>query len=171
MRVKFYTFKGFTIIEMMIAIAIAGVLAALAGPSYTAMVKNNCMTTKTNSLITSLQHARSEAVLRKQDVTISTSKSSGDADYATNEWGPGWIVSTDVGGVNTTIRVVQLNCATTTFDETSGGKGSFTYDSSGFTNDTAVFDICDDRTGETGKQIQINSLGRPTTTTQYNGCS
>jgi type IV fimbrial biogenesis protein FimT len=161
-----YKTSGFNIIELMIAVALAGVLAATALPSYTAMVKNNCMTTKANSLISSLQYARSEAVLRKTDITIATSKSSGDADYATNEWGPGWTVS-DAG---TTLRVVELSCATTTFDETTG-KATFTYDSSGYTNSSGIFDICDDRTGETGKQITINDLGRPSTDTKYTGCS
>lgn len=156
--------------ELLLVVLIAGILAAVAGPSYTAMVKNNCMTTKSNSLVTSLQHARSEAVLRKQDVTIATSKSAGDGDYATNEWGPGWTVSTDVGGVATIIRVVQLSCESTTFDETAG-KGAITYDASGFTNETAQFDVCDDRTLEPGKRVEINSLGRPSTNTKFNGCT
>ncbi len=170
MKLKLNKSSGFTIIELMMAIALAGILAATAIPSYQAMVKNNCMTTKSNALISSLQFARSEAVLRKQDVTIATSKNSSDSDYATNEWGPGWTVSTSVSGVNTVIRVVELSCSATTFDETTGN-GDFTYDSSGYTNESGTFDICDDRTGETGKQVTINDLGRPSTDTKYTGCT
>ena len=157
---------GFTILELMMAIAVAGVLAAVALPSYTNMVKNNCMTTSASSLVTSLQLAKSEAVKRRTTITVAPTKNSGDADYSSNEWGEGWTVSDS----SETIRIVELTCGigSTTVD---GDDTSVTYDSSGFTNTTSTFTICDDRTGETGREISVNSLGRPTTDSNYSSCS
>jgi len=84
-------FTGFTILEIMVVIAIAGVLMAVALPSYQAMVKNNCMTTGTNALVSSFQQARSEAVKRGTEVTISA----GNPGDSGNEWGTGWSITID----------------------------------------------------------------------------
>ena len=162
-----YEAAGFTIIEVMITIAIAGVMAALALPSYNNLVKNNCMTTSANSLVTSLQLAKSEAVKRRNEITLEPIKSSGDSDYAANEWGEGWTVLDDTVSPSETLRVVELTCGleTMTID---GDDTSVTYDASGFTNTTSTFTICDDRTNETGREISVNSLGRPSTDSEHN---
>lgn len=162
MKNRYDKSSGFTIIELMIAVAIAGVMAAIAIPGFSTFIKNNCMTTTANSLVTSLQLAKSEAVKRRQTVTVAPTKSSGDADYASNEWGEGWTVADSTE----TIRVVELTCGVgkTTVD---GDDTSVIYDSTGFTNTTSTFTICDDRTLETGREVSVNSLGRPTTDNKH----
>ena len=145
--------QGFTILELMTVVAIAGILMAVGVPSYNNMVKNNCLTTKANSLVSSLQFARSEAAKRNASVSIDASNS-GDN---TNEWGTGWTIKDNIGN---TIRTVQLQCDLTTVDETSDST-SFTYGGDGFIVNGGTLDLCDDRTGETGRQITISVTGRP----------
>ncbi len=153
MKHKYSNSKGFTIIEIMIVITIGGILAAVALPSYDAMVKNNCMTTKANTLVSYLTYTRSEASKRNASMSISAS----NAGDNTNEWGTGWSV---VDGSANVIKLIELQCPQTTVNET-GNRTSFTYGSDGFIDFTGTFQICDDRTGETGREVSISTTGRP----------
>lgn len=148
--------RGFTILELMVVIAVAGILAAFALPNFDIMMKNNCLVTKTNTLISSLQFTRSEAVKRNSPVSM-TAFNAGDA---TNEWGSGWNIVDNA--TTNTIRVVQVECAATTADDTSTpNKTTITYAGDGFIQNAGTIQLCDDRTGETGRLISVSVTGRP----------
>lgn len=187
---------GYTVLELMITVAIAGVVVAFALPSYQTMVKNNCMTTGTNALVASFQQARSEAVKRGTEVTITA----GNAGDSGNEWGTGWSITIDEdrngnGNLDTgedyngngvlddaaPVRNVSLTCQNTTINEIAPGASpnpadntdndtEFVYLPSGFIDYPGTFDVCDDRTGEIGRQITISLTGRPSTNSNYAGC-
>lgn len=173
--------SGFTLIELMIGIAIGGVLLAVALPAYNDLQKSNCLTTNVNSLVTSLQIARSVAIKHNSDVTLTASNSG----VSTNEWGTGWTVtinedrngngSLDTGedydgdgalDASASVRVITLGCSLTTIDE-AGDISSFTYGPNGFINAAGTLNVCDDRTGETGRQLTILSTGRPSINTGH----
>ena len=61
---------GFTLLELMIVMVIAGVLLSIGVPAYQAMRNNNCLVTNTNRLVATLQYARSEAAKRNADVSV-----------------------------------------------------------------------------------------------------
>ena len=98
MKTKIHKQAGFTLLELVSVIAITGILLAIGLPSYSILVKNNCMTTKANSFITGVQLARSEAVKRGISVimrakdNLNTPHNTSTAD---NEWGDGWEIVVD----------------------------------------------------------------------------
>lgn len=92
-------YSGFTLLELMVTIAIASILLAVAVPSYRTMVLNNCLTTKTNGFVSAMQLARSSAVTFRDNVTVGAlpcSLSGGAACDTTNEFGTGLIVFRDI---------------------------------------------------------------------------
>lgn len=62
--------SGFTLIELVIVVALIAIVAAVAVPSYTTLVANNQVTSTTNTLVGFLSYARSEAVKRGRTVNI-----------------------------------------------------------------------------------------------------
>lgn len=62
--------NGFTMIELMVVIAIAGALVAIAAPSFTGLLAKKRLEGVFAELVTDLQFARSEAVQRNKKVRI-----------------------------------------------------------------------------------------------------
>lgn len=53
---------GFTMIELMITVAILGIVMGLAAPSFTRMIEDHRVATQTNKLLAALARTRSEAI-------------------------------------------------------------------------------------------------------------
>lgn len=62
--------NGFTLIELMVTIAVLAILATMAVPSFGNIIKNQRFKENTNELINKIRQARTYAVLNHQEVTL-----------------------------------------------------------------------------------------------------
>lgn len=61
---------GFTLIELMIIVALLGVFAAIAVPSFTQFINNNRTQSANNEVLALLQYARSTAVAQRTTISV-----------------------------------------------------------------------------------------------------
>ncbi len=100
---------GFTLVELMMTLAVAAILTTVAIPGFSTLIRDNRLVAGTNQLVTALAVARSEAVKRGSSVSICASDD-GTSCTGTN-WNQGWVVFSDSGtagsvdGTDTVLRV------------------------------------------------------------------
>jgi len=87
--------RGFTLIELMIALVLGVILMTLAVPSFRSTIQNNRATAAANDILTALNAARSEAIKRGTPMTICSS-SNGSSCAASTDWSTGWILFSDL---------------------------------------------------------------------------
>ncbi|MEJ1296967.1 MAG: GspH/FimT family pseudopilin [Candidatus Sedimenticola sp. (ex Thyasira tokunagai)] len=150
--------KGMTLVELMVTLAVGGILLAIAVPSYRTMVQNNRLAAGANEFVSSMSLARSEALKRRADVTVTAT----DSSVAGNELGKGgWEVK-----VGTTIlKKVSAFSSGITFNST-GNNSSYTYSANGGASGSDTIDLCTG-SGETGRQISLSATGRVSINSSY----
>lgn len=94
--------RGFTLIELIVAITVLGILAAIGFPSMVGFINDTRASSSTNEFLGAVTLARSEAIKRGRLVTICRSVNAETGTPACNaavsgtrnadDWGVGWLV-------------------------------------------------------------------------------
>lgn len=87
---------GFTLIELIVTLAIVGVLLTLGLPSMKTFVQGDRLIASSNDLLSALHIARSEAIKQNVSVTLCESEDGQTCNIpGTGKWQNGWIVFID----------------------------------------------------------------------------
>ena len=162
--------QGFSLIELLITVAIASILLSLAAPSFSTLVKNSRISASASEFAGSLYLARSEAIKRSTTVTICKS-SNGSSCAANGNWDQGWITfedpnadgAVDAAEVDGLIRVHKALTNTLTLVGNARVNSHITYSPNGrlSTVVNGTIELCDNRSGEpVGKGIVVIPSGR-----------
>jgi type IV fimbrial biogenesis protein FimT len=116
---RYLLMRGFTLVELMVTVAILGVMASVAMPSYQAFVINSRLTAQANDFLTTINFTRSEAIKRNTRVTMCKSSNGtsclvNPATDLTASWQTGWIVFVDgntAGSIDATDTILKVHNA------------------------------------------------------------
>lgn len=86
--------SGFTLVELMITLAVAIIVMGIGIPSFLKMVSTNQAAGYSNDLVMAIRLARSEAVKRGSSVAVCASNADQTA-CSGSDWNNGWIVFSD----------------------------------------------------------------------------
>lgn len=95
--------QGFTLVEMVITLAIAAIVLSMGVPGFQQLIRANRTVTEVNRLVTALSLARSEAV--KRSATVAICRATGSTCSTAVPWENGWVVFTDNVIQNGTIDI------------------------------------------------------------------
>ena len=95
---------GFTLVELMVVLAIVAILASLATPSFASLIQSTLMSSNVNTFLADMRFARSESIRRGGGVVMCRSDApeaanpvcGSDAGPGARGWVSGWIIFHDL---------------------------------------------------------------------------
>ena len=161
---------GFTLIELLMTMIVAGILVAIAVPAFNSFVLNDRDIGQINSLVSSLNYARSEAVKVASPTGITVCPSGGGTTCApAAPWSGGWIVvdtnNADCGGAACTpLQSIPALAGANTLTAVGAAAAGITFSSNGVVagppGTTLTIRVCDTRGAAFARDVEVNSTGR-----------
>jgi len=86
---------GFTMVELLVVIVIAAILASLAGPSFSDFINRTRLESTSSQLFADINRARSEAIKRGVEVLVCARQTDTACASGSSNWHGGWLVCVD----------------------------------------------------------------------------
>lgn len=142
--------KGFTLVELMVTVAILVILLAIGAPQLQAFLAKRSVHTQAEILASALRLARSESIKRNAQVTICPANNPNGAASPCNaatstDWSAGWLVFIDRnsdGDLDATDELLSLQQAfPSTGNITYNNAGSISFRNNGTTRQIGTFTV------------------------------
>lgn len=157
--------SGFTLVELLVAVAVLAILVGWAIPSMYHLISQNRMTATTNQLVGLVHHARSEALKTGERVWVSP-MTDGEG---TASWSLGAVIWVDDNGdgsraATESVREVWIDNS----DISVAGSATalviapFGFDAAGYaiSDQAYTLTLCSDAVPARGQRIEINAGGQ-----------
>lgn len=154
----YYKARGFTVVELMLVVAILAILVGVGLPSFSNSVKDKRISSITSEFISAVYVARNEALTRRAVVTLDQNPAGWQAGWSINREGAELHAFTNatpdislqlVGVGNTPLSIARFSFKPS---------GQVTNDASNTIGSISVL-ICDDRSNERGRTLTISPFG------------
>lgn len=88
---------GFTVLDLLITLVVAAILAGIAIPNFTTLIRSQRAVATVNELAAALNYARHTAITRNSDVTLCKSADGKQCNHALASWNAGWLIFQNLG--------------------------------------------------------------------------
>ena len=154
--------RGFTLIEIMVAVAVLAILLSIGLPAFGSLIDSQRMDSSVNSLLRSISHTRTEATRRNRHVTMAP---------LSGDWSNGWNIFIDANNNGThdagetvlheeqpaRVHHVHVNSPLASYLRYNA-QGESELLNGGFQSGT--FSLCPHESGAEGRKVIINRIGR-----------
>ena len=145
------TSSGFTLIELMVTIAVLAIIVSIAAPSISTQLANQRVKSTTSTLVNALKEAKAESVIRRQNVTLSYDNSSS----------PKKIVITASDTNSSVIASYNYN-AQSNIKPIATTSITFAPSKRIISIDDITYTICDSNASATSRQIEVDRVANIT---------
>ena len=131
--------SGFTLIELMVTIAVLAIIVGIAAPSISTQLANQRVKSTTATLANALKEAKAESIIRRQNISVT---------YSNNAQSSGIINVASIATYSYSIKSTITD---------SESKNPVTFEPSKRVEST-IYTICDDNTAATPRQVSVSKL-------------
>jgi type IV fimbrial biogenesis protein FimT len=156
--------RGFTLTELMIVVAIAGILVMLGAPSLSGLLARTRGASAEAAIATSLRQARTAAIMHNRRVVACPSTTGRVCDH-TSDWQHGWLIADDADhdgqpdAGTPAIAVFPAISPGARITSSAGRKLIAFHPNGSASGSNASFTICNTRS-DSGEAVVVSNAGR-----------
>lgn len=154
--------RGFTLVELMITIAVAAILLSAGVPAFTNFIRDNRLQSAASGIVADFTAARTEAARTFLTVSVCPSTAGTSCDGA--DWNTGRVVYVDANGNGSaeSTEIIRWSSPSSTGPSAtaSGFGGVVAFRPTGAAVMAGSIDLCDERSGDYGRRVDVSAAGR-----------
>ncbi|MBE0407895.1 prepilin-type N-terminal cleavage/methylation domain-containing protein [Psychrobacter sp. FME5] len=143
------TSSGFTLIELMVTIAVLAIIVSIAAPNISNQLANQRVKSTTATLVNALKEAKVESVIRRQVITVTINNNSTNAGTLVLEDAKENLIGTYTYDAKSTISGK---------DSKNKAKSVSVFSPDKTADNEVTYNICDSNTSAAPRQIEVSKL-------------